>query len=349
MPRSPRIGYVPMSSSLTQPGDRRRFVHWARARGVEFELATPEGDFDVVVVSSAADITRWARVSRGQLVFDLVDSYFAIPRTDWRGLLRGTAKFLSRQHRHFEPSHWHALAQMCRRAQAVVCSTEEQRADISRYCPNVHVILDVHSAAARVVKRDYAAHEPFRFVWEGLPFTLPQLFELAPVLSSLARPWELHVVTNPSAPRWLGRFGTLDTRSRLAAVFPQAHFHEWTDATFAQTVTACDLALIPLDLDDPFTRGKPENKLLLFWRVGMPVAAAASPAYERAMRAAGHQLASRTSVEWATTLERLMSDETLRRSSAEAGRAWAEQEHSEAKILSRWDSVMESVGVNGQR
>ncbi|MFT3714303.1 MAG: hypothetical protein QM817_42115 [Archangium sp.] len=340
-----RIGYVPISATMTSPGDRRRFVYWARTRGVEFEPATPTGNYDVVVVSSAADVTQWARVKSAKLVFDLVDSYFAIPRSDWRGLLRGTAKFVSRQHRFFEPDHWKALAQMCRRSEAVVCSTEEQRRDISRFNENVHVILDVHSAATRTSKVDYAPHQPFRFVWEGLPFTLPQLFALAPVLAALPQPWELHVVTNPTAPRWLARFGKLDVRQALARVFPTAVFHVWTDDTFANVVTACDLALIPLDLDDPFTRGKPENKLLLFWRVGLPVAAAASPAYERAMKATGFGLASRDANEWATTLRRLMTDQRLREQSASAGRAWAEREHSEQKILERWDAVMASVGV----
>lgn len=346
-----RIGYVPIAASLQPPGDRRRFVHYARARGLQFELASPEGDYDLVVLSSAADVTRWARVSRGKLVFDLVDSYFAIPRTDWRGLLRGTAKYLSRQQRHFVPSYWAALAAMCRRADAVVCSTEEQHFDIRRYCKNVHVILDVQSAAATSVKRDFSAHWPFRLVWEGLPFTLHLLFALRPVLEALHQqsPLELHVVTNPSAPRWLARFGRRDTRQALAERLPGAVFHEWTDATFSDVVTSCDLALIPLNLDDPFTRGKPENKLLLFWRVGMPVVASASPAYDRAMRGAGEPLSCTTLEDWKTTIGRAMNDQSLRERAARSGREWAERTQSEAQILARWDAVFRSLGFDFAR
>lgn len=341
-----RIGYVPIDSSLQSPGDRRRFAHYARQRGVVFELAVPDRPYDLVVVSSAADITVWSRVRGPKIIYDLIDSYLAIPRTSVRGQLRGTAKFLSRQHRHFEPSYWRSIEQMCRRADAVICSTEEQKRDISSFCPNVHRILDVHAAATVTRKHDWRAHQPFRFVWEGLPYTLPLLFQLAPLLRRLSLPWELHVVTNPYSPRWLGRFGRRDTRAELRRVFPDAVFHEWRDADFASIVTSCDAALIPLDLNDPFTRGKPENKLLLFWRVGMPVVTSASPAYERAMRSAGAPLTCRTSAEWLNTLERIMTDESLRSGAGTQGFAFAEKEHSEARILGRWDAVFASVGLS---
>ncbi|MDP1822371.1 MAG: hypothetical protein Q8L48_03985 [Archangium sp.] len=348
MPPPLRIGYVPNSPSLTQPGDRRRFVHYARARGLHFELAVPEREYDLVVLSEAADITAWARVPRGKLVFDLIDSYLSIPKTQVRGLLRGTAKFVSRQHRHLRVNHWAALEAMCRRSDAVVCATEEQRGDIRPFCKNVHIVLDIHSAATRTTKSAYVAHRPFRLVWEGLPYTLNSLFTLAPVLAEVTRrqPIELHVVTNPSAPRWLGRFGVRDTTRVVRSVFPSAVFHEWRDIDFAEIVTACDAAIIPLDLSDPFTRGKPENKLLLFWRVGMPVVASASPAYVRAMAGAGGNLCCTTAGDWLSKLGAVIQDEGLRRSAAQGGRAFAEREYSESRLLARWDEVFRSLGFS---
>ena len=343
---------MPIAKSLEPPGDRRRFVHYARARGVAFELATPERRWDLAVVSSAADVTRWSRVKAGpKLVFDLVDSYLAVPHTDWRALLRGTAKFATRQHHHLELSYWNSLRRMCARADAVVCSTEEQADSIRPYCRNVHVVLDVHAAAATRAKTTYEAHQPFRLVWEGLPFTLPLLYSLRPALETIARrhPLELHVITNPHAPRWLGRFGRVDVPTALHGVFPSAVFHLWREADFAEHVTACDLAIIPIDLDDPFARGKPENKLLLFWRVGMPVVVSPTPAYLRAMAGAGTTLTARTHDEWASTIERLMGDAALREKAGRDGKRFAEELHSESKTLAKWDRVFESVGfVFGQ-
>ena len=45
-----RIGYVPYTPSLDKPGDRRRFVHYARRRNLSFEIADPAQDYDVVIL-----------------------------------------------------------------------------------------------------------------------------------------------------------------------------------------------------------------------------------------------------------------------------------------------------------
>ena len=60
-----RVGYAPLSPSLEQPGDRRRFVYYAQRRGIEFEIADPAKDYDVVVVSQRADIVRGRAHGRG--------------------------------------------------------------------------------------------------------------------------------------------------------------------------------------------------------------------------------------------------------------------------------------------
>ena len=84
----PRIGYVPYSSSLAMPGDRRRFVAYARARNLPFELARPKERYDIVVLSELADISVWCDYPYGKIVYDLIDSYLAIPRTDWKQMLQ---------------------------------------------------------------------------------------------------------------------------------------------------------------------------------------------------------------------------------------------------------------------
>ena len=41
-------------------------------------------------------------------------------------------------------------------------------------------------------------------------------------------------------------------------------------------VTEADIAVIPIDLSDPVAQAKPENKLMILWRLGMPVIASAT-------------------------------------------------------------------------
>lgn len=343
-----RIGYVPYSNALDRPGDRRRFPYYASKRGIGFEIADPAKEYDLVILSERADISVWSRYPKGKLVYDLIDSYLAIPRADLKGRLRGLFKFLSRQSHYLQLDHWKAIESMCARADAVVCSTEEQQQDILKFCPNVHIVLDAHMGVARTIKTDYCAKQPFRLVWEGLPQTLGSLRQLRPALDRLRERHqiEVHIVTDSEYYRYLGRYGKTRTLQAAQQILPGVRFHEWREAECADIICSCDLAVIPLALDDPFAAGKPENKLLLFWRMGMPVVTSASPAYVRAMHAAGIDYTIKDGADWLTTIERLMSDESARREAGMLGKAYTEREFSETSLLAQWDAVFSSMGIS---
>jgi hypothetical protein len=343
----PRIGYVPYSSSFIKPGDRRRFVAYARARNLDFEVADPDERYDLVVLSETADISVWPDYRHGKIVYDLIDSYLSVPRP--AQLLRGCAWFMLGKHRRFRPDYLTSLRQMCKRADAVVCSTAEQSQIIHKYCENVHIILDIHEMVVKDVKTDYSVADPIRLVWEGLPSNLPQLAQIAPVLNELGgkHAFELHVVTDSARERLKGLLGEVDTRQYLEQQFSRFVFHEWDERTCSKIVSKCDIALIPIDLADPFVRGKPENKLLLLWRMGMPVIAAGTPAYQRAMAAVGTpQLACVSNEQWRTAFEYLFSSPEARRDAAGRGRARAQTCHGRDMVLSRWDRLFIGMGFN---
>ena len=345
----PRIGYSPIASDLAAPGDHRRFVAYARARGLHFELARADQDYDIVVLSEAADISVWPDYQRGKIVYDLIDSYLSVPRTDPKQLLRGPAWYVLGKHQKLRFDYLSSIRAMCRRADAVVCSTLEQRDAIGTFCSNVHLILDAHSTVVRNVKEVYAAGEPFRLVWEGLPNNLPQLAEVAPILRRLAekRAFELHVVTDRYRSRLKGMLGRIETRDFLARHFSNAVFHEWHEQTCSEIVTSCDIALIPIDLRDPFVCGKPENKLLLLWRMAMPVVVAATPAYRRAMAAVGTpELACETESQWIAAIEQMCADQDGRRDAAARGRVYAERAHGSEVVFAAWDRLFQSLGYS---
>lgn len=345
----PRIGYVPYSNTLEKPGDRRRFVAYARARNLPFELALPEERYDIVVLTEAADISIWSDYPHGKVVYDLIDSYLAIPRTNVKHWLRGTVWYALGRHCRLRFDLWAAIQDMCRRADAVVCTTHEQWGEIQRYCSNVHIILDVHTSVVTKAKEDYRCGEPFNLVWEGLPSNITQLKQIRDVLRGINKrsPLVLHVVTDPDQPRFLGNFGRVKSLELASAFFDSVQFHPWAEATWSETIRNCDLAVIPIDLTDPLVTGKPENKLLLLWRLGMPVVTSATPAYLRAMRDAGLEgLACRNKEEWEITLESIMGDESSRRKAGMSGRMYAETRFSKEVMFSKWDTVFASLGFN---
>jgi hypothetical protein len=234
---------------------------------------------------------------------------------------------------------------MCRRADAVVCATEKQSQFAQRFCKNEHIILDIHSDVVRHVKQCYAAGETFNFVWEGLPGNTIFLEEISEVLADLSSRHKiaLHVVTDLEYRQYLGRYLKRNTKVQLEKLFKNHYLYQWHQQMLSAIVTQCDLALIPVPLNQPLESGKPENKLLLFWRMGMPVVTSATPAYISAMRQAGLDLYCRTAQDWNRVLERCISDEDTRREAGRRGNCTAEANWSTDKLLGRWDILMTSL------
>ena len=340
-----RIGYLPNSLSLDAPGDRRRFVHYAKMRSLQFEIADPAKKYDIVILSERADLSVWSRYHGGVLVYDLIDSYLAIPRTDVKGCLRGLAKYATRQSRYPHFNHWKAIELMCRHSSAVICSTDEQKRDISRFCANVHVILDSHNGVTRTIKRQYEPNRPFRLVWEGLPQTLGSLKVIQRVLARISAryPIELYLLTDLEYFSFLGRYGRTSTLRVARQIFPNVKLIEWKEESAADIICSCDLAIIPIDLSDPFAYGKPENKLVLFWRMGMPVLTSATPAYIRAMSAAGLSMTCATTEEWEAALEKYITDEFARRVVGKSVLKFVNSHYTELELLRKWDAVFQSV------
>ncbi len=354
--RDLRIGYVPFEPTFTHPGDRRRFCFYARQRGLDFEIADPGKDYDVVVVSPGGDISVWQRYrGKAKIIYQQIDSYLAAGHADWKGVFRGAAKFAVRQNRHLLLDYVKGIRRMCSRADAVVCTTAEQLEDIRPYCPNVRIILDFHSTVAARVKQDYAAGEVFNFVWEGLAGNLQFFSRIRSVLREIKRRRRiaLHLVTDLEYGQYLhgkvGKRHTTDLVRRTFGSLDDVYLYSWNEQTAATIMTACDLALIPLDLRDPLVCGKPENKLLLFWRMAIPTLVSATPAYVRVMRDSGVNMACATPQDWAEMLDRYMDDEAARRCAGQRGKQFVEQQYSLEKMLSQWDEVFAFVLGKGGR
>lgn len=349
----PRVGFSALRNDFTRPDARRRFAHFARMRGLPFEAALPDVPYDLVVSTMGGDLSVWSKLPRTtKLVLDFVDSYFAIPRSDAKARARGLIKFAIGHTRSLHVDYRALMEAACRRADAVVCCTEEQRQSILPFCDNVHPILDFQPETQFATKPDWRAGDPFNVVWEGLPQNLGEFTVVAGVLRELKkrRRIALHLVTDLELARVSTDVLKQPTQRFVKKLlgFGDVFLYQWNHRTLSAIATACDLAVIPLRLDDAFAAGKSENKLILFWRMGVPVVASATNAYRRAVEGAGlAQLGTlcATPEEWTRAIERMMDDEGARREAAEKGRRFAEAEHGEARLAERWDQALASVGV----
>jgi hypothetical protein len=346
-----RFGYAPNAPDLSAPADRRRFPFYAERRGIPFELARPSREYDVVVVTPRADLETWSRYrpTGAKVIFDIVDSYLAIPRTNPKAILRGPAKFAAGEARHPFFSYRRALESMMARADAVTCATPEQALQIEPLCTNVHPILDFHTSLVRRVKEDYRAGSPFNLVWEGLGHNVRWFGEVQRALAevNVRHPIVLHLITATEYYELVQRFWRRRTSRIAARYFDHVRLHEWSEEAVSAIATDCDLAVIPLPLDRPLERGKPESKLVSFWRMGMPTVTSATPAYVRAMDGAGQDLHCNSEAEWSRMLVRLIEDGGAREEAALRGREFAEREYGEERLLAAWDRVFDRLWTAG--
>jgi glycosyltransferase involved in cell wall biosynthesis len=121
--------------------------------------------------------------------------------------------------------------------------------------------------------------------------------------------------------------------------------HQWSVETLTEVTGGCDIAIVPVDLTDPMAVGKPENRMRVFWRLGLPVVASASPANVRAASLAGvdELLVCSTGEEWDRALESLRTHPEDRLGIARAGQATALTAYSEESLAQRWDRLFESL------
>ncbi|MFN3943476.1 MAG: hypothetical protein ACK4K7_00935 [Allosphingosinicella sp.] len=308
---SARIGYGGYSRDFSRPGDRRRFSAYAAQRGIAYEYPSLDRDYDVVLLSQNADLTGWTERKRREgdrfaLIIDLVDPYFEQKRLDER-ILKGIGRFIEGRDSRLSPDFRRTLEQACRAADGVFCSTPEQRETILRYCPDVEISFDWFDGELGLPKQDFRREGRLKLVWEGQAGTLRSIRTLRAPLNAVKDRVELHVVTDPSVPRWYGRIGTKSATELLAGIECPIRFHPWSKEDFSAHITAADLAIVPMDLSHSMFRAKPENKLVLLWKLGMPVLAGPTPAYRRAMRAAGLDMVCATPEEWGRQLAALAS------------------------------------------
>ena len=354
-----RIGFVPMSDVQMHPFDLRNFIYYARKRKISFEIAKFGEEYDVIVLSPRADVSLWSRYQgKARLIYLIVDAYLAVSPLDMKGSLRGLAKYIGGEHKNLKLNYSSAIREMCLRADAVVCTTLEQKKDIQEYCNNIHIILDFNSHIVRETKLNYKAGKCINLIWEGQAASIKGFTQIKKPLLALREkyPIALHIITDLERGRYMEKFKKISVLDDLRRIFGDSYLpntsggngsfvylYQWNLEMLSRIITGADIAIIPLDLRDPLMCGKPENKLILFWRMGMPSVVSSIPAYERVMTECGLDLCCKSDSQWLAKLEELIVDQTKRESVAVKAKAFADRYYSEEEYLKKWDQLFQSV------
>ena len=341
-----RIAYWPNSKDLTPPGDRRRFVFYARERGLKFELADLNQEYDVVYLTSGCSCTDWVaykkRFPGTKIIFEIIDSYLLEDFTLFN-LLRGPARFISGKDKTLYLDYRKAFLKIISIADAVICSTDIQQALIMRYNKNVHISLDYFSDDITHHKTEYTSSEKLKLVWEGQSYTVKNLLVMNNAFKALKDEVELHIITDAEIKYPLKIFDR-KTKDVLKGLQCDYTIHEWRRDTFSRIIASSDLAIIPIKQNDKIMLNKPENKLLLLWEIGMPVFTSPTPAYNRVMTNAKVDGLCASDAEWISKIRafRNRSTEEKKEFTSNAN-AYLRAHHTKEVILKKWDRILESV------
>jgi hypothetical protein len=348
--RKLKVGYWPLSPDLSAPGDRRRIAFWAASRGHEIVLDASK-KVDVVIVSEKSDFnSSLFSTKKTPIIFDLIDAYMS-PLNNFEDFGRGLAKKSTGQiSGQIKPFSSH-VKDFCIKASAVICSSEEQEVIISKYNTNTHVILDSHEEFPIIEfsHRDRSTHSKSRIFWEGQPATIRGVKQIYPILSRLneTHPLILDFVTDRKYFQFLGRYFQRETefliQRDLKDLIGNASLTNWSVNNVCESALKSDVAMIPINLSIPMQRLKPENRLLIMWRLGLPCLTSASPAYIRVANKANVASACVHPTDWLENFRRLLEDRSFARDEVLRGQSYIRDNHNKTLLLKKWDLAIESV------
>lgn len=343
-----RIGYQPLSADLSQPGDRRRVVFWAKNRGHTI-ITNLDEPVDVILLSERADFGAFPKKAHGiPVIFDLIDGYLAT-ESHLRNWVRGTSKVLTGQLTGIPSPFTSFVEKLCATSSAVICSSPEQRELILPFSTNVHIILDSHDELPITPFSAKKGNYRKQILWEGMPATLGGLSQIQEPFLEIRKEMDfnLNLVTNEKYFRLLGKYLEAPTdsilKAKLGPLYSNSEITPWTLGNLESKAKKSDLAIIPIVLTSPIQFLKPENRLLIMWRLGLPCLTSPSPAYMRVSATAKSDTICSSTEEWVSKSIQLLDNESEAEEIVRNGQSYVREFHSTEILLQKWDRAFESV------
>lgn len=348
--RKLRIGYYALSQDLTHPGDRRRLIFWAKERGHEICLNTSR-DVDLVVLSEKTNFKDfYSNKCTKPVILDLIDAYL-VKDSYWKDLGRGVGKVITRDLPPPPNSFSKFISKVCQQSKTVICSTVEQEETIKPFCENTRIILDSHDEFPFLSFKGISpeVNRGFQLLWEGMPYTLPAIKQVSSVLNKMVSNQRifLTVVTDLHYKRFFGKFISSNTTKILSSQFGDNNMNytivPWTKSNLVTHAQVSDIGVIPIRERDPFQWLKPENRLLIMWRLGIPCLTSATPAYSRVSIAAGTDSICKSTGEWDAKVLQLLTDKDKAKLQVQRGQEYLGKVHNKAILLAKWDEAIWSA------
>jgi hypothetical protein len=352
MKRGTIIGCIPNSNDFTHPQDRRRYIPYFKKNDILYEIADYEKDYEIIYISLNADLNKWAGYKNKQreknknvrVIFDLSDFYLVGGIIS--DCLRPFFHYLSGRTVKLRSSYKSTVMDMIAGTDVLICGSKEQKDLLKELHHNVIVVRDYFLDDIKLIKTNYELSDPnsINVLWEGLSHGNIEIFNmLKHILFDLPGfKVNLHFISDSEYCKIGGKYLCTSTYSILKEIFGDTdvnfHFYDWNKTTFSSIATACDIALIPIP-ENPFMRSKPENKLLLYWFLGLPVITSDTHSYTRVMKAIDENYICSNNEEWREKLINLASSKKAREKYMSSAAAYLKSNCSAEAIFNSYDTI----------
>ena len=351
----PKIGYVPYTSNLSHPADRRRLAAWAKYCQNSLNTEHPEKS-DVTVLSNAANFGKWMKKCEGKIILDLVDGYLGEQPSFTKDFFRNCLRSFNGTSSLRWITYTRHLKYACVRADAIVVTSQEQLQSISHLNQSIRIIPDIHlefenkiKNAKTSVKENTSESENISILWEGFGYTLKNLKSIAKPLDNFLNENKvtLFLVTNISFPRWGGFLGKIVTSDLVNSWFPksakQVRIIPWSIDNLVKCASESKFAIIPINLTDKFASLKSENKLISMWRLGLVTFFSPIPSYSRVASKAGLAELCLADNQWEEKLKLALREAIDFRELQNRASHFLEVEYSFEGLLSKWDLLLKEI------
>ena len=341
--RKLRIGYFPLSKDLNHPGDRRRIVRWARARKHHIQIGDTR-NCDLAVLTQGYALPVNELDSKIPKLIDLIDS-IGLRNSQSEDLVRGLLKNVPYLSNGEHVAYSKFVLSRVSFADAVVCSSYEQAEFLLRYNSNVFPILDSHDEIPERTLWPKKEKHKINLFWEGQPFTIPPLSILeAPTLYGFTR-YHLNMVSDLEYFKFLRGFWKEPTLDLISRTLPSYSHRllKWNIRNLIKFANCSDLAVVPVDIKKQIQFFKPENRLMIMFRLGIPVVCSRTPSHLRVEKKLGIRITCESSLVWRELIEDLWSNEELSRHLVDQGKLYLKKYHNDDILFEKWDSAIQSI------
>jgi hypothetical protein len=342
-----KIGYDGFAKDNTGIADRRRILFWAEKRG--YKVVSPDTrDIDLLVLTSSSNLGFWSkRKFKTPVIIDVVDGLMS-EQSAMADYVRGLTYWsLGRDSRAIPQRFSQSLIDFARRVNLVICSSKEQLDFWQTIGVKAVDILDFHTEIIPLPQHRKEVSQ-INFLWEGLPTTLNGFSQLSRIFDGeMKHKRKLKLITNPSAYKFLGRYRLIDpekeVRKQLHLTQDEIEVWPWTVQNLTQQSSISHMGLIPIDVSKGYNHMKAENRLLILWRLSLPVLVSPLGSYLRVMDKAGIDLVCFSRDDWFRKSEMLLNDQDYYAEMVSKSRTYLDMNHTEKIVLNKWDQVLEML------